>query len=268
MWSYSEIKQLKFWCQKVLPLVYDDSLSYYEVLCKIVKKLNELIASDAELKKDIQEIVDWINEELNNLKENAMLPGVNQIQSLPAHSSIYQKQIAVLDKNGQLFGTSININDVMLKPRRPAKNSIAVFDNNGNLCPTCFDKDVKLLGIDDLVTKQENLLLVNRFADYVDTDSWIDFKNGLKIAYGFIKVNLDNLVAAGNIFRQNLTINHGYVHSFNRNPKVTFGAPNNLDQACWVGGATYNQNGILRVTIFSHQQNATTATIPYTAIGY
>lgn len=27
-------------CQKVLPLTYDDSLSYYEVLCKCVKKLN------------------------------------------------------------------------------------------------------------------------------------------------------------------------------------------------------------------------------------
>lgn len=27
----------KFWCQKALPLVYDDSLSYYEVLCKLTK---------------------------------------------------------------------------------------------------------------------------------------------------------------------------------------------------------------------------------------
>lgn len=30
-------------CQKVLPLVYDESLSYYEVLCKVQQKLNELI---------------------------------------------------------------------------------------------------------------------------------------------------------------------------------------------------------------------------------
>ena len=29
----------KFWCQKALPLVYDDSLSYYEVLCKVVSTL-------------------------------------------------------------------------------------------------------------------------------------------------------------------------------------------------------------------------------------
>lgn len=34
--------ELKAWCQKVIPLVYDDSLSYYEFLCKILKKLNDL----------------------------------------------------------------------------------------------------------------------------------------------------------------------------------------------------------------------------------
>ena len=37
-----------FWCQKVLPLVYDESLSYYEVLCKVVAKLNELIVDFGE----------------------------------------------------------------------------------------------------------------------------------------------------------------------------------------------------------------------------
>ena len=35
---------LKFWCYKVLPLVYDDSLSYYEVLCKLVAKVNDIIS--------------------------------------------------------------------------------------------------------------------------------------------------------------------------------------------------------------------------------
>lgn len=39
----SIIKQLNFYCQKVLPAVYDDSLSYYEVLNKVAEKLNELI---------------------------------------------------------------------------------------------------------------------------------------------------------------------------------------------------------------------------------
>lgn len=37
------IERFKYFCQKVLPLVYDDSLSYYEVLCKVSAKLNEVI---------------------------------------------------------------------------------------------------------------------------------------------------------------------------------------------------------------------------------
>lgn len=30
-------------CAKVLPLVYDDSLSYYESICKLTAKTNEII---------------------------------------------------------------------------------------------------------------------------------------------------------------------------------------------------------------------------------
>lgn len=32
---YFEMNPFRFWCQKVLPLAYDDALSYYEVLCKL-----------------------------------------------------------------------------------------------------------------------------------------------------------------------------------------------------------------------------------------
>ena len=44
---------LKYLCmynvQKVLPAVYDDSLSYYELLAKIQEKLNEVVASENHL---------------------------------------------------------------------------------------------------------------------------------------------------------------------------------------------------------------------------
>ena len=39
----NHIGKFRFWCQKVLPLVYDDSLSYYELLCKVVAYLNEVV---------------------------------------------------------------------------------------------------------------------------------------------------------------------------------------------------------------------------------
>lgn len=63
----TELKHFKFWCQKVLPLVYDESLSYYEVLCKVVDYLNKVISdvngviADAEeLAKELATVQDWI----------------------------------------------------------------------------------------------------------------------------------------------------------------------------------------------------------------
>lgn len=62
------IKPLHFWCQKVLPLVYDDSLSYYEVLCKLREKINEIIEVSNgwqdqydELVKVMEQLQEWID---------------------------------------------------------------------------------------------------------------------------------------------------------------------------------------------------------------
>lgn len=41
--SWIPMEKFRFWCQKVLPLVFDDSISYYEVLCKLSASLNEVI---------------------------------------------------------------------------------------------------------------------------------------------------------------------------------------------------------------------------------
>lgn len=64
----TNLRHFKMWCQKVLPLVYDDSLSYYEALCKIVDYLNNVITGTnaiiedvEELKNDLAIVQDWIN---------------------------------------------------------------------------------------------------------------------------------------------------------------------------------------------------------------
>lgn len=62
------LHHFRFWCQKVLPLVYDDSLSYYEVLCKVVNYINNLIDTSNEiiqyvdeLKAELKVVQDWID---------------------------------------------------------------------------------------------------------------------------------------------------------------------------------------------------------------
>ena len=62
------IKPFRFWCQKVLPLVYDDSLSYYETLCRVVDKLNEVIENsgtayvDEQIEALRKELIDLIQQ--------------------------------------------------------------------------------------------------------------------------------------------------------------------------------------------------------------
>lgn len=64
-----DVNTFRFWCYKVLPLVYDDSLSYYELLCKVYKYINDLIEQDKvygdeieQLRKDMDTVQKWIND--------------------------------------------------------------------------------------------------------------------------------------------------------------------------------------------------------------
>lgn len=66
-------KKFRFWCQKVIPLVYDDSLSYYEVLCKVVDYLNHLIEDENKMLGEIEELqkaVKELQQFVDNFDEN------------------------------------------------------------------------------------------------------------------------------------------------------------------------------------------------------
>lgn len=53
-----QVDKLVYWTTKVLPTVYDDSLSYMELLNKVVEKLNEVIENSNELQDLIYETVE------------------------------------------------------------------------------------------------------------------------------------------------------------------------------------------------------------------
>ena len=62
MAGYSGQGQFRFWCQKVLPIVYDDSLSYYELLNKIVVALNNTINDMNAVEENTQALLTAYNE--------------------------------------------------------------------------------------------------------------------------------------------------------------------------------------------------------------
>ena len=60
--DYKDLKPFRFWCQKVLPTVYDDSLSYYELLGKVVEYLNDMIDDMEAIESNTDAILDAFNQ--------------------------------------------------------------------------------------------------------------------------------------------------------------------------------------------------------------
>ena len=78
MGDYKTLQPFRYWCQKVLPLVYDDSLSYYELLCKVVDYLNKTMEDVETLHGDVtnlhtayEELQSYVNNYFSTLDVQA-----------------------------------------------------------------------------------------------------------------------------------------------------------------------------------------------------
>lgn len=54
--NLGDVSRFKYLAHKVMPLVYDESLSYYEFLCKVIAKLNEVIDNENEQNSAIEDM--------------------------------------------------------------------------------------------------------------------------------------------------------------------------------------------------------------------
>ena len=67
-----DVKSFRFWCHAILPLVYDDSLSYMEFLCKVMQKLNEVIESVNSQNTTIDEWIKQANEKYDTFTQEQL----------------------------------------------------------------------------------------------------------------------------------------------------------------------------------------------------
>lgn len=86
----NDLKPFRFWCQKIMPLVYEDSLSYYELLCKVVWYINKIL-------EDLKE----------NLEDNAKLR--TEFELLKKYVDNYFKNLDVQEEiNNKLDEMALN----------------------------------------------------------------------------------------------------------------------------------------------------------------
>lgn len=81
--SYNPTGSFRFWAQKVLPTVYDDSLSYYEILTKVVNYLNAVIQNVDSLNDSVDNTnsaFDTLQGYVNDTKDT-IVSAYNELQS-------------------------------------------------------------------------------------------------------------------------------------------------------------------------------------------
>lgn len=109
MWT--NINPMIACCQKILPLVYDDSLSYYEAVCKVVAKLNEVIKANNEIPDYIASLItedglkDILASLLSNLEEQ--IAQANEGLSTTATANRQAGELVWL--NGDLYKITKNM---------------------------------------------------------------------------------------------------------------------------------------------------------------
>ena len=104
--EYTELKPFRYWCQKVLPLVYDDSLSYYELLSKILDSLNKAMEDVETLNDDVtalytayEALQNWVNVYVETFFEgegiaNAVDAGIDRMVASGQFGSIVNDKVA------------------------------------------------------------------------------------------------------------------------------------------------------------------------------
>lgn len=115
----NNLRPFRFWCQKVLPLVYDDSLSYYELLNKVVKYLNDVTENVNSLGTAFQELEesldhyvnDVVEERLDQMVEDGTLDDiVSEVltDKFNAYTTATNARISTLETTVNNHGTSLS----------------------------------------------------------------------------------------------------------------------------------------------------------------
>ena len=65
--------RFRFWCQKVLPTIYDDSLSYYELLCKVAKSVDDVIENTSGLVEEFNALKEYVDHYFDTTDFQAMV---------------------------------------------------------------------------------------------------------------------------------------------------------------------------------------------------
>lgn len=133
------INPLKVWVQNILPVVYDDSLSYLEIVSKINAKTNEIIDQTNENTHAIEGLAEVIAE-LGDIEELKAL--INEIESII--ENLYTTDAPLMDGTASAGSAEHAARSDHVHPSDTSKANKDLGINNSSV-----DQYVKILAVDN-----------------------------------------------------------------------------------------------------------------------
>ena len=184
---------INFWCQKVIPLVFDDSLSYYEAICKFMQKLNEVISA----LNNNAECIDELQGKYIILQRN-----------FDALEVKWEEFKTYIENEFNTFKTEITTKEENFETRINNKQTEFETKINGNI--TNLTNNIN--NFEETMTGEFNAFktYVENYLDNIDIQTYINTKIDEMIASGefntLIENALSSLVAGDGIKIENGTI--------------------------------------------------------------
>lgn len=124
---------MPFWAQKILPAVYDDSLSYYQLLARILQKYNEVIEV---VNKHSETLVDHENRITTNTQNIEL--NRQQIEALKVKLAELEEQVNTNTTNIEALTVRVNNHDEAIAALNNAISNITKYNRNNY---ATFDKN-------------------------------------------------------------------------------------------------------------------------------
>lgn len=172
------ISPFRFWVQPILPLAYDDSLSYLEVLLKVKIKLNEVIDWANNYKDELYQYVDQKTKE--NLDQMQQI--LSSFQS-EINIKLSQQDIKINNMEGRINGLLTTVNNLISQFQQDINNQIAQFQ---------LETDTKIRIFSDQITQQIN-----------NNEAWVRAQIAAQTAYINAQLEVINTAIANNLIQAN-----------------------------------------------------------------
>ena len=155
--------------QKVLPLVYDDSLSYYEQVCKLTKKMNDIIEEvnripeivaealapfEAEFRQELLDMHIYVTEQSNELRQYIF----EETEKLKTDIQLFQEDI---QRQQTKFEHDIELRIAQIKVE--LEREMQVFRDEIN---------ERIVNIIDYINNQLNLIRMEMESRFIKEREW------------------------------------------------------------------------------------------------